>query len=153
MSTVSDLTNLWFSDAEINQQALANASALPYLMVAFARACGRTPEEAAAFSGKIFAPGWARLAGAGANELVRQMALSIVCCGGEVQALTGDSMTAEVRVSGVPTEDEAAFFGITCEEMDRYCDVFAPIARSLGFSYFWRRDGDLLVLSVSRPAS
>jgi len=150
---VSDSTNLWFSDAEINQQALANASALPYLMVAFARACGRTPEEAASFSGKIFAPGWARLAGFGADEVVRHMALSIVCCGGEVQELTGDATSAEVRVTGVPIEDEAAFFGITCEETDRYCDVFAPIAESLGFSYSWRRDGSALVLSVSRPES
>jgi hypothetical protein len=153
MSEMSEPTSLRFSDAEINQQALANASALPYLMVAFARACGRTPEEAAAFSGRIFAPGWARFAGIGADEMVRHMALGIVCCGGEVQELIGDATAAEVRVTGVPTEDEAAFFGITCEETDRYCDVFAPIAESLGFRYSWRRDGEALVLSVSRAGS
>ena len=137
-----------FSNAEINQQALANASALPYLMVAFARACGRAPEEAAEFAGRIFAPGWARLAGQGAATVLRTIALNLVCCGGEIEDFSGDHNLADARISGVPVQDEAEFFGITCEETDRFCDIFAPIAESLGFVFSWRRDGPTLVLAL-----
>lgn len=147
---VSDTRQLLFTDAEINQQALANASALPYLLVALAQDCGRTPEEAAAFAGRLLAPGWSRFSGLGADALVRQMALSLVCCGGEVEQLTGDESAAEAHVSGAPVDDEARFFGITTQDTDRFCSVFAPMADLLGFSFAWRRDGPLLVLSLSR---
>jgi len=150
---VSDTQDLVYTDAEINQQALANASALPYLMVAFARATGHTPEEAAEFTGNIFAPGWTRFTGMGALFIVRQMALSIVCCGGEVQELTGDDWSAEAWVTGVPVQEEADFFGVTCDEADRFCDVFAPIATSLVFAFDWWRENDALVLSVRREDS
>jgi hypothetical protein len=150
---VSDTRQWSFSDAEINQQALANASALPYLLVALAKDCGRTPEEAAAFAGRLLAPGWSRFAGLGADALVRQMALSLVCCGGELKELVGGESEAEARVSGAPVEDEAAFFGITTGETDRFCSVFVPMAELLGFSFAWRRDGPFLVLSVSRTRS
>jgi len=150
---VSDTQDLVYTDTEINQQALANASALPYLMVAFARATGHTPEEAAEFTGNIFAPGWSRFTGMGALFIVRQMALSIVCCGGEVQELTGDDWSAEAWVTGVPVHEEADFFGVTCDEADRFCDVFAPIATSLGFAFDWWRENDALVLSVRREDS
>ncbi len=147
---MSETRHVWFSDAEINQQALANASSLPYLMVAFARSCQRTPEEVAAFAGELFAPGWSRFAGLGADALVRQMALSLVCCGGELQWLKGDSMIAEVGLLSVPNAAEAEFFGISRDETDRFCAVFAPIATSLGFTFAWRRDGEMLILAVSQ---
>ena len=145
---MSDTQELVYTDAEINQQALANASALPYLMVAFARATDRSPEEVAEFVGNIFAPGWSRFTGMGALFVVRQMALSIVCCGGEVQELTGDDSSAEAWVTGVPVQEEADFFGVSCEDADRFCNVFAPIAASLGFAFAWRRDNETLILSV-----
>jgi hypothetical protein len=147
---VSGTERVWFSDAEINQQALANASALPYLMVAFAQACGRTPEEAAAFTGRIFAPGWVRLAGQGAGAVLRAIALQLVASGGEIDQFAGNEDSAEVRVSGVPVQEEADFFGVTCSEADRFCDVFVPIAESLGFTFTWRRDGYALVLAIER---
>ena len=138
------------SNAEINQQALANASALPYLMVAFARACGRSPEEAASFAGHIFAPGWVKFAGQGADTILRAITLNLVCCGGEIEDFSGDHNLAEARVSGVPVQDEAEFFGITCEEADRFSDIFGPIADSLGFDYSWHRDGPTLALALRR---
>jgi hypothetical protein len=147
---VSDTQELVYTDVEINQQALANASALPYLMVAFARMTGRSPEEVAEFAGTILAPGWSRFSGLGALFIVRQMALSIVCCGGDVQELRGDDASAEAWVTGVPVEEEADFFGISFEEADRFCNVFTPIAASLGFTFAWRRDHETLIFSVLR---
>ncbi|HET7056975.1 MAG TPA: hypothetical protein VFI12_10965 [Thermomicrobiales bacterium] len=147
---MADIREMLFTDAEINQQALANASALPYLMVAFARACGTSAEEVAEFSGRIFAPGWARLAGAGAYDVLRIVALNLVCCGGEVERLNGDEDSAEARITGVPVQDEADFFGITIDQTDQYSAVFTPIVASLGFNFSWRRDGAALVYSLQR---
>ena len=147
---MAEIRELLFTDAEINQQALANASALPYLMVACARACGKSPEEAAEFSGRIFAPGWARLAGAGAYDVMRIVVLNLVCCGGEVERLTGDADSAEARVTGVPVQAEADFFGITADQADHYSAVFGPIVASLGFAFEWRRDGAALIYTLRR---
>jgi hypothetical protein len=147
---VSDTLDLVNTDTVINLLALPTASAMPYLMVAFAQATGHTPEEAAEFVGNIFAPGWSRFSGMGALFIVRQMALSIVCCGAEIQELTGDDWSAEAWVTGVPVQEEADFFGISCEDADRFCNVFAPIATSLGFDFEWRRDDETLILSVRR---
>jgi hypothetical protein len=147
---VSEVRELLFTDAEINQQALANASALPYLMVAFARACGKSAEEAAEFSGRLFAPGWARLSGAGAYDVMRTVALNLVCCGGEVEQLSGDADSAEARITGVPVQDEADFFGITTDQADQYSSVFRPIVTSLGFAFTWRRDGSALIYGIRR---
>ena len=147
---MSEVGELLFTDAEINQQALANASALPYLMVAFAQASGKSAEEAAEFSGRIFAPGWARLSGAGAYDVMRTVALNLVCCGGELERLSGDADHAEARVTGVPVQDEAHFFGITTDQADDYSSVFRPIVASLGFTFTWRRDGSALIYEIRR---
>src|SRR5690242_10142065 len=119
-------------------------------MVAFARMTGRSPEEVPEFAGTILAPGWSRFSVLGALFIVRQIALSIVCCGGDVQELRGDDASAEAWVTGVPVEEEADFFGISFEEADRFCNVFAPIAASLGFTFAWRRDHETLIFSVLR---
>jgi hypothetical protein len=147
---VSEVRELLYTDAEINQQALANASALPYLMVAFARTCGRSAEEVAEFSGSILAPGWARLTGMGAYEVMRIVALNLVCCGGEVERLSGDADSAEACVIGVPVQDEADFFGISTDDADHYSEVFGPIVASLGFTFNWRRDGSALIYGICR---
>jgi len=73
--------------------------------------------------------------------------------GGEVRTLTGDDAAAEARVAGMPTEEDSAFFGVTREEADKLHDIFGPIAKSVGTSFSWRREGDEIVLLVRRPGA
>ncbi len=149
---VSEAGQLEFSEAEITRQALVHSSALTYLMVAYARACGQTPEHAADFAGRIFAKGWARHSDKDALGIARSIALIIVCIGGEIVSITGDGLEAEVRASGVVTEEDARFFGITRSEADRFCNVFVPMSAELGYAFSWRRDGNDLIYTLRRAA-
>ena len=44
---MADVGELEFTEAEITRQALVHSSALTYLMVAYARECGQSPEHVA----------------------------------------------------------------------------------------------------------
>jgi len=149
---VADVGELAFTEADITRQALVHSSALTYLMVAYARECGQSPEHVAEFAGRVFTKGWARHVDQDALGIIRSIALILVSIGGEIVSLTGDSLEAEVRASGVVTEEEASFFGITRDEADRFCNVFVPMAASLGYVFTWRRAGNDLVYTVRRAA-
>jgi hypothetical protein len=149
---VIDAEPLTFSDSEITRQALTQSSALTYLMVAYARECGKTPAHAAEFAGRIFAKGWSRHADLDALGIARNMALIMLTIGGDNIRITGDSLEAEVRASGVVTDEEAQFFGVTRDDADQFCNVFGPMVSALGYRFDWRRDGDDLVYRVRRTA-
>ena len=149
---MSETGQLEFTEAEITRQALVHSSSLTYLMVAYARECGHSPEHVADFAGRIVTKGWARHVDEDALGIIRSIALIIVSIGGEVASIAGDSLEAEVRATGVVTEEEAQFFGITRDEADRFCNVFVPMAASLGYVFNWRRDGNELVYTVRRAA-
>ena len=140
-----------FTDEEINQHARGNASGMPYLMTAYALECGRTADDAAAFAGRIFAPGWEDTRGQGALVAARYMALNMASGGGVVRSLTGDERHAETRVAGLASDEELAFFGLTREDADRFTGTFVPIATYLGLRAAWRREGDEIVVTVEQP--
>jgi hypothetical protein len=140
-----------FADEERCRQATGNAAAMAYALIAYAKECGRPPADAAAFVGRAFAPGWTEGSGRGALWIARTMALNLASCGGEVRALTDDDAAAEARVAGMPTAEDAAFFGLSVEDADHIHGIFGPIAELVGAAYAWRRDGDEVVLTVRRP--
>lgn len=139
-----------FSEEELRAQATGNASALPYVIAAYAKDRGRPHEEATAFVGRLFAPGWESMRGQGARAVARMVALNHASCGGEVRSLSGDDDRAEVRVAGQPNAEDAAFFGVSRDEADGFFGVFGPIAESLGFRGEWRREGEEVVLLLDR---
>jgi hypothetical protein len=147
---MADVARPIFTADELSQAIAGNASALPYVMVALARQFGRTPDEGAALVGRLFAPGWQEAKGRGAREIARMMALNKVSCGAEVRSLIGDDTHAEARLVGLPTEDDAAFFGLSMADVDCSYGTVVPIAESLGLAADWRRDGDEIVITVRR---
>ncbi len=147
---MTDAPSPFFTDDEINSQARGNASAMPYLMTAFALECGRTPDDAAAFAGRVFAPGWEELRGQGALAVTRIMALNLASSGDEVLSVTGDERRAEARMAGMSGEEELAFFRLSRDDVDRFVGAFVPIAAYLGLRAEWRREGDEIVLTVDQ---
>ena len=148
---MSDPTGPFFSDDEIARQARQHASALPYLMTAFARECGRSPDDAAVLVGRAFASGWEEARGQGALVVVRSMALNLVAGGGTALGITGDERRAEARVAGLSGDEELAFFGLSRDDVDRFNGAFGPIATHLGLRAEWRREGEEMVLTVDQP--
>ena len=143
-----DASRFEFSNEEITRQLMVHSSALTYLMVAYALESGQTPEHAAEFTGRIFAKGWARLAGGSAIDVIRHIALILVCIGGEITEISGGADFAELHAEGAVTDEDARFFGIEREQADRFCNVFVPMVAALGYRFSWRREGSVLVYSV-----
>ncbi len=100
-------------------------------MTAYARECGRTPDDAASFAGRVVAPEWEQARGQGALVVARYVALNLASCGGEVVSLTGEERYAETRVAGLPGDEELAFFRLTRDDADRFFGSFGPIAEHL----------------------
>jgi len=148
---VSDPTSPILPDEEITRFARMNASAFPYVVTALARECGRSADDAAAFVGRTFAPGWEEVRGQGARVAARYMALNLASGGADVVALTGDEGHAEVRAAGYGDEGELAFYGLTRDDLDRFVGTFGPIAEHLGLRADWRREGEEIVVTVERP--
>ena len=123
---------------------------MPYLIVAFAKAHGRSPEDAAAFTGEAFAAGCEELRGQGAPAVARMRALNRASGGGKVRSVTGDDAHAEVRVTDYPTEEDAAFFGLSRTEADGFYSAFGPIAAHVGFRSAWQREDEEIVLTVDQ---
>ena len=59
-------------------------------------------------------------------------------------------MVAFARECGRSTAEVSEFFGITCDETDRFCEVFRPPLESLGFSFSWRRQDEYMIFTVCR---
>ena len=148
---VSSSDHVHFTGEEINRQALANAATLPYLMVAYGRECGLSAGVTALFCGRIFAKGWARLRGTGARAVVRTITVNLVSTGGTLISLTGDNRHAEARVSGLPDPLRLEVFGVSREDVLRFCDVFAPIASYVNCRFAWRVEGEEIVVTVAGP--
>jgi len=147
---MSDSKETLFTDEEVFSQAKGNAAGAVYALIAYAKECGRSPADVASFVGSKFAPSWENEQGQGASRILRYMALNLVSCGAEVRSFSGDDIRAEARISGFPSEGDAAAFGVSQGEADRFYDVFGPIAKHVGSDFDWRRHGDEVVMTVQR---
>jgi hypothetical protein len=143
--------NAAFTDEELHEHARVNARLALLLLLAHARDRGQPPGEAAAFAGRVLAPGWDAVAGQGALVAVRLAALNVASTGAELRGLAGDARRAEATVAGWPGAEELALVGLDQGEADHLFAVFGPIAERLGLRYAWRREGDAVTMTVERP--
>ena len=148
-----ETTHETFTAEEICEQAIGNSAASLLLLLVAARERGESLEDAARFVGRIFAPSWDSERGKGARTIARWAALNAVTCGAKVRRFDGDERRAEATVSGWPSEQDLAYFGLTQEDADALNELYGPIAERLGLGYAWRRDGDAVVMTFSALAS
>jgi hypothetical protein len=139
-----------FTAEEVCEQARGNAGAGLLALLAYARAQGQPPAEAARFVGRLFAPGWDDVGAEVALVAARWAALNLASCGAEVRRLTGDAESAEATVVNWPPAEDLAFFGLTREEADAYYALFAPIAERLGLRFAHLRVGGEVTLAFER---
>jgi len=101
------------------------------------------------YAGSSLAPSWDEVKGKGAREFARLISLNYVAGGAELHDLQGDDNYAKITATW-PHEEDLEFLGLTREDLDPFFDVYTPIARRLGFSYRYRRDGDSFTLTFTR---
>ena len=139
-----------FTAEEVCEQAKGNAGSMFLALLAYARDQGRSPADAAAFVGRLFAPSWDTERGKGALAAMRWATLNLVTCRAGVRSLAGDEGRAEAVVTGWPLEEELAYFGLSREEADAVHQLMIPIAEYLGLRFAFRRDGDDVVMTLEQ---
>lgn len=135
-----------FTEAEISQQAAANAKGMSLGVLALARHHGEPPESAARFLGEIFAPGWESFKGKGAFVALQRAALNAVSVGAALHTLSGDERRAEASFGEWPADDDLDLFGLTRDDTAAMFAIFEPVADILGLTCRWERRGRELLL-------
>jgi hypothetical protein len=139
-----------FSNEEILQQAQGVVNAMILVTAAYVKKQGLSASDWVEFAGNQLAPGWEQLRGQGAKEIARVAALNGAAAGGSLRSLAGDDARGEAVINYRPPQEMLDAFGVTQDEADGFFDAFAPIARYLGMSFSWERQGDEVRLVFSR---
>ncbi len=145
---VGEVGEAGFTEEEVHQQALSNGAGWPLVFLAYARDRGQSAGAAARDFGRLAAPSWDEVRGAGALVTARLAALNAVTTGAKLLRLTGDEARAEAVLSGWPDPEALEFFRLTQAEADAFHGHMGPIAEYLGLRFAYRRDGDEVVLTV-----
>ena len=137
-----------FPQEAIQAQAQANLNAMILGSLAYAKAQGHDSRHWAAFIGAAFAPGWAGITTAG--EAARALALNCATTGMQLLSVEGDDMRSEVVTGNWPDQELLSMFGLSPTEVEGFWWIFEPIAKSVGLTYSWQREGNGLRFTITR---
>lgn len=138
-----------FTRERIEEQSHGNLHALIFGSIAYAKAQGHDGRHLATFLGERFAPSWTEITSP--REAAAASALNGESMGMRTIAIGGDDSRSELVMSDAPEFIEAlALFGLSQAEADQFWDVFEPIARSLNFTFAWRREDDQIHFTYAK---
>jgi hypothetical protein len=66
--------------------------------------------------------------------------------------MSGDESRAEIVLGGWFSSEGLESFELTWDDIDGAWGVGAPIAEYLGLDYEWRREGDEVTMTFTRPS-
>jgi hypothetical protein len=137
-----------FSQERIEAQARGNVNAFILGSIAYAKAQGQDGRHWATFIGTAFAPGWTNVTTP--HEAAAAVALNCESTGVRVVSVEGDDSRGETTTENWPDPELLGFVGLSQADADQLWDLFAPIARSLGYTYAWRREGGHLHFTFAK---
>ena len=82
------------------------------------------------------------------RAITERAALNVVSAGATLRSFSGNEDWAECVLGDWPPDGKLAsdrmrhFFGLTVEDVDRFWEVFRPIADHLGFDFEWHRESE-----------
>jgi hypothetical protein len=129
-----------YTDAELLEQAQANAQALLLGTVAFLEARGIPPAEWAAAIGEAFSRGWGEPRPWDAGEFLDAMLTNLRAFGAQVVSVELGTERAEAATIGFPDPDLCALFGVAREQAAVLHDAAATIAAPRGLHWSWQMD-------------
>ena len=147
---MSDATPAAFSAEQLAEQARDNVTAFILITLAYLKDCHLSPGEYVTYVGQRFASSWHDVQGQPLVDITRLAALNIVSSGGVLQSLSGNDLQAEAVVTGWPSEEWRAVFGLTLDDLDPFWNIYVPIADYLGLKYSWQRQEDAVTLRFTR---
>lgn len=131
-----------YTDAELLEQARANAQALILATIAFLEANGVPPHEWAAAIGGSFSRGWGDVRPWDAGEFLDAMLTNMRALGANVIEVTLDVDRAEASTCGFPDPDLCALLGVDQSRAGAIHDAAAAIAAPRGLHWTWRLEAD-----------
>jgi hypothetical protein len=137
-----------FPPEEICAQAQSNAAAWILTMIAYSKERGGAVEDCVAYHGRSFAPAWEQLRGHPVEEVAQLVALNTLSVGSTLRSLSSADGCAEVLVEGWPDEELMSFLPLDRDECDRIWDTYRPIMEHLGLGYAWRREDDIVKITI-----
>jgi hypothetical protein len=137
-----------FTQEAIQSQAQGNVSAMILGAIAYAKAQGHDSRHWAAFMGAAIVPGWAGITTA--HEVATAVALNCASAGMQVLSVEGDDARGEVVTGNWPEQDLLSMFGLSQAEVEGFWWIFEPVAKSVGLTYSWQREGDGLRFTITR---
>jgi hypothetical protein len=131
-----------YSDAELLEQARANAQALILATVAFLAERGVPSEEWAAAIGETFARGWGDPRPWDAGEFLDAMLTNLRALGAEVKRTEFGVDQAEATTTGFPDPELCALFGVDPSHVAVFHAAASAIAAPRGLRWTWELEAD-----------
>lgn len=104
------------------------------------------------FMGQKFLAGWTEVEKGDLDEVARRITYNISSCGAELQSYSRDESQGKLVFTGWPPPAMADFFAISAVEAAPVCEVFQPIAASLGLNYTWQLSEDIITIWLEKTA-
>ena len=142
-----------FPPEEICAQAQSNAAAWILTIIAYLKERGGKVEDCVAYHGRSFAPAWEELRGSPPEEVAQFVALNALSAGSTLRSLSSEDGRAELLVEGWPDEELLGFLPLDRDDCDQIWDTYRPIMEHLGLGYAWRRQDDVVRITVERQSS
>ncbi len=139
-----------YDDAELLEQAQANAQALLLGTAAFIREAGLPLEQWAAAIGERFGMGWGAPRPWDAAEFLDMMLTNYRALGAEVLVARLEPDRAEATIGPFPDPAICAALGLPEDAADAFHDAPSAIATPRGLSWRWVRDGEDVHFLVER---
>ena len=136
------------------EQCQGSLNAIVLGMIAYFKERELSVDEFVAFVGQQISLGWDR--NLTAVEYLRRAATTYEAMGGSLRSLSGDETHAEATFTSWPpdagwtTEGFLSFWGLSQDEADTVWDIDKHVAEHLGFDYQWNRQGDEVMVTVTR---
>ena len=131
-----------YSDAELLEQAQANAQALVIATAAFLAERGIAVGAWTEAVGRIFARAWDEPRPWDAGQFMDAMLTNLRSLGAEVVSVDLGSDRAEAVTTGFPDPDVCTLLGVDLGLAARFNDVVATIAAGRGLAWTWRIEGE-----------
>jgi hypothetical protein len=149
---VSEAANAPFPTEEICAQAQGNAAAWVLTIIAYLKERGLAVEDCVAYHGRRFAPAWEGLRDRPVEEVAQLVALNALSVGSTLRSLSSEDGRAEVLVEGWPDEELMSFLPLDRDDTDQIWNTYEPIMEHLGLRYAWRRQDDVVRITVERQS-
>lgn len=139
-----------YTDGELLELAQGNIQAVIAGTIGFLHGAGVDPAAWLSALGDVFALGWDEPEPWTPGEFLDAIVVNLRALGAEIVELDAKAEPVTARTRGFPDAGLCERLGVAVDDVLRYNDTLARVARERGVDWSWRRDGDETVYAAGR---